>query len=130
MSSAAISPTDLSIVSIRNNILHDATRASYKLQIVDRIKQLNVDVQKYAHDPEMVLLVCNIIEYLVRKSDAIDKKSLAVEVFEELLGPLTEVHKDLISNSIEFLHANRNIKRVSFWKCFKAGFREWFSPSK
>ncbi len=117
---------DLSLVSLRNNILLDVKRQAYKAKILERIKELGLDISKYAHDQEFILLVCNIIEHLVKKSDHIPKKDLAVEIFTELFEPITEVHKQILEASIDFLHKNGNIKKVSAYKLFRVGVNELF----
>jgi hypothetical protein len=117
---------DITLVSLRNNILLDVKRQAYKAKILDRIKELGLDIAKYAHDQEFILLVCNIIEHLVKRSDCIPKKDLAIEIFSELFAPITEVHKQILEASIDFLHKNGNIKRVSVYKLFRVGVKEWF----
>jgi hypothetical protein len=117
---------DLTLVSLRNNILLDVKRQAYKKKILERIVGLGLDHSKYAHDQEFILLVCNIIEHLVKKSDSIPKKDLAIEIFDELFGGLTEVHRQILESSIEFLHKNGNIKKVSVYKLFRVGVRELF----
>jgi hypothetical protein len=117
---------DLSLVSLRNNILLDVKRQAYKVKILDRIKELGLDISKYAHDQEFILLVCNIIEHLVKKSDNIPKRDLAIEIFAELFDPITEVHKQILESSIDFLHKNGNIRKVSAYKLFRVGIKELF----
>ena len=44
-------------------------------------------------------------------------------------GNLAPEEINAIENNIEFIHQNKNIKKVSFYKMFKTGLSEWFKRS-
>lgn len=116
----------LEVVPIRNNLLVDVNSSKIKLNIINRIRELNIEFTKYKLDAEMLTYVCNLIEYLVTKKDNIDKKQLVLDIYRDLLGPdFTDDVATLITNNIEFIHKNKNIKKVSYYKLFKTGLYEW-----
>ena len=43
---------------------------------------------------------------------------------------LTDIDKTNVGSNIEFLHQNKNIKKVSMWKLFKCGVKEVFFSKK
>ena len=117
----------LSLVPLKNNILVDFKKNDIKSSIINRLRELNLDPNKYKLDVEYLTLVCNLIEHLVHKKDKIDKKKLVIDIFTELFGEsLTQEEINAIENNIEFIHQNKNIKKVSYYKLFKTGLSEWF----
>jgi hypothetical protein len=76
-------------------------------------------------DNEFLTLLTNLIEYLVVKKDKINKKQLALEIMKDFFAA-TDEDLELIGRNIDYLHNNRVIKKVSFWKLFKAGICEYF----
>lgn len=115
----------LDLIPIKNTILHDVQFNAIKDKIMNRLQELRLTDVKYVADAEFVLYVMNLIEHLVAKKDKIDKKELFVSIAREHLGASDE-QIDLLKSLIEFLHVNKSIKKVSYYKAFKAGFSEWF----
>ena len=87
--------------------------------------QLNLNDAKYKFDTEFLNLVCNLIEYLVvGKKDKINKKELCLSIYRDLFG-IANDDEMMITKNIEYLWANKNIKKVSYYKLFKTCFTEW-----
>jgi hypothetical protein len=80
---------------------------------------------KYRLDAEFLTYLVNLIEFMVRKKDGIDKKELALNIMRELFG-VSEEDCLIIGKNIEYLHANKIIKKVSYYKLFKATWAEYF----
>jgi hypothetical protein len=59
------------------------------------------------------------------EKDKIDKKELAFNVMREVFGA-SEEDCLIIGKNIEYLHTNKIIKKVSYYKLFKATFAEFF----
>jgi hypothetical protein len=116
---------DLSVITIKNGLFSDFRFNEVKSAIIKRLTELNMIDLKYKLDNEFLTLLTNMIEYLVDKKDKINKKSLALEIMKTYFAA-TDEDLDIIGKNIEYLHNNRVIKKVSFWKLFKAGFCEWF----
>ena len=117
--------SDLSVITIKNGLFTDFRWNEVKLAIVKRLGDLNMINLKYKLDNEFLTLLTNLIEYLVVKKDKINKKELALEIMKDYFSA-TDEDLEIIGINIEYLHNNRVIKKVSFWKLFKAGFCEWF----
>ena len=117
----------LTIVPLKNNILLDVKVNDIKASIIKRIQELGLDNIKYKLDAEFLTLVCNLVEHLVIKKDGIQKKSLAVDIFRTLFSiNLTDEDVLTIERNIDFIHNNKAIKKVSWYKLYKTGLKEWF----
>ena len=60
----------------------------------------------------MILRICNIVEYLVKKKYGVDKKQVVIHVFELLVPDITEANLEFISNTVDFLFNHGQIKPV------------------
>jgi hypothetical protein len=116
---------NLDIIPLRNNLLIDFKYNDIKIKIISRLTELNLHQVQYRLDNEFLTLLCNLIEHLVIKKDKINKKELAIIIMSELFT-LTEEEKKAVSNNIEFLFGNKMIKKVSYYKLFKTGIKEYF----
>lgn len=118
--------TDLSIIPLKNNLQVDHKHNEVKNQIITRLNELQLIDSRYKCDAEFLALVCNLVEHLISKKDKIGKKQMVITVIDAIF-PLSPEETELISKNIEFLHAQRGIiKKVSFYKLFKTGMREYF----
>ena len=115
----------LELVSLKNNLLVDSNRADIKSKIINRLNSLQLNITNYKKDNEFLLLVCNLVEHLCNKKDKIGKQDFVVEIYNDLFQ-LTDNEKDLLRKSIDFLHVNKAIKKISWYRLFKTSFREWF----
>ncbi len=115
----------LELVGLKNNILNDVKRYEVKSKIISRIAQLNLNQPQYKNDNEFLLLVCNLAEFLIVKKDKVDKQELVVEIFNDLFA-LNEDEKELLKRNINFIHSNKQIKKVSYFKLFICGVKEFF----
>lgn len=116
--------SNLSLIPLRNNLLKDFRYTEVKSKVIERIQELKLNDGRYKNDAEMLVLICNLLEYMISKKDKLSKKEIAIDILHELFG-LTEEDKASISNNIQFLWENRMIKKVSFYKLFKTGLSEW-----
>ena len=116
---------NLNLVPIQNSLAVDVKRIEIKNKIITRIGELGLVISNYRNSTEFLLLILNLIEHLVVKKDKINKKELAIEIVTEVFG-FNELERNNIDSNIEFLHQNKNIKKVSMWKLFKCGVKELF----
>jgi hypothetical protein len=117
---------NLQIVPLKNNILVDFKKQDIKNKIIERINELKLNIPLYKNDNEFLTLVCNLIEYLVNsKKDNINKKEMVLMIYQELFG-LTPDEQETLKNNIDIIHLQNKIKKVSMWKLFKCGFKEFF----
>jgi len=118
--------TVLEIVPLKNNLFTDYRYNEVKKLIVERIHELGMMNEKYKLDNEFLTFITNIIENIVQKKDKIDKKQLVISILKEQFNATPE-DIDIIARNIDYLHQNKFIKKLSYYKLFKAGVREWFS---
>jgi hypothetical protein len=119
----------LTIVPIQNQLAQDVKRIEVKSKILKRVDELGLVVANYRNSNEFLLLVLNLIEHLIVKNDGISKKDLALEIVDDLFQ-LNAIEKQNVLSNIDFLHSNKNIKKVSKWKLFKCGVTEWLFKKK
>ena len=103
-------------IYLKNNIdKHNIYYSLLKL-ITDKIRLIpNYELLK--NETELILLVCNIIENLIKQGNKnkVDKKKLVIDVFTSVFGlSMTEI--EALKITIDFLFNNRLIKRISFRK--------------
>lgn len=116
---------DLHLIPLRSNLLQNYRYIEIKTKIIARIQELHLNDGRFKLDSEMLVLVANLIEHCVVKKDKISKQELALDILRTLFG-LTEEEEQVIANNITFIHGNGLIKKVSNYKLWKVGFREWF----
>lgn len=76
----------------------------------EKVKSLP-DFSKLKLNPELILLVCNMVEEGGDKKHNIDKKELVMKVLDNIFH-YGESEKHLLDDQIEFLHATKKIKKV------------------
>jgi hypothetical protein len=105
--------------------------------LVKKLKSIP-DVSKLRADTEFLAFVCNLVENVYyHKSIKIDKKATVLQVLEQLFpGSTTAGSESLarIESTIEYIHSNKMINRVSSFKLFCKSlvpflFRRNTSPS-
>ena len=81
--------------------------------IVDKIKDEIPDVMDMKLHPELTKLICNTIEEFVAKGNpfGIDKLRLVVDILDSIFE-FNEDEKNQIKNQINFLHDNKDIKKL------------------
>ena len=118
----------LEIVSITPSLALDVKVNQIKEKIVKRIDELKLTDAKYKTSNDVLLLVCNLTEHLVREKK-INKKQLVIELMAGIYS-LSSAERGQLDNAIEFLHANGNIKKLSRFYLFCVGVYEYFTKSK
>ena len=116
---------DLHLIPLKSNLNSNYQFIECKNKIIARLSELHLNDNKFKIDSELLVLVCNLIEHLVSKKDKISKKELALDIFKALYN-LSPEEEQSISNNIEFIWANKMIKKVSMYKLFKVGIKELF----
>ena len=119
----------LSLVPIRNNLGTDIKKNEVKKKIIERINELGLLHVTYKNNQELLLLVCNLVEYLIVKKDNISKKELVLDILNTLYV-IQQNERTTIEQNIEFLHQSKMIKTVSRWKLFCTGLKEIFWTKK
>ena len=73
--------------------------------IVSRAKEFE-NLSSYKLNNEILSLVCNQVENLVKKHYKIDKKSFVLEIFSALFPDITTDEQFQIANNIAFIFDN------------------------
>ena len=107
---------DINFIKSKNSLRQREKKEKIKNSIKSRITQ----IQNYQSlrngnqiDQELVLMVCNCIENLVKKKYNIDKKQFVIEILNELFNnQLSQIEKDNVANLVQFLFDNLLIELV------------------
>ena len=114
-------------IYLKNNIdKHNIYYSLLKL-ITDKIR-LIPNYELLRNETELILLVCNIIENLIKQGNKnkVDKKKLVIDVFSTVFGlSITEI--EALKITIDFLFNNKLIKRISFRKWVRNNYRIFLS---
>lgn len=119
---------DMNLVSVTPTLDLEIKQNTIKAQIISRLTELKLSDQKYKVNPDVILLVCNLIENLV-KNKKINKKTLLLDIFCQLYN-IQAPDRVIIENQIEFLHSNKSIKKLSKFYLFCCSVREYFLKGK
>jgi len=119
---------DMNLVSVTPALDLEIKQNSIKENIISRLTELKLNDQKYKVNPDIILLVCNLIENLV-KNKKIDKKQLLLDIFNHIYA-LQPEDLVIVDSQIEFLHSTKSIKKLSSFYLFCCSVREYFFKSK
>ena len=114
---------DLSVIHITPNLCHEIKRQEIKKRVIDRLTELNLLDQKFKNNQDILLLVCNLIEHLV-KDKKLNKKELVLDIITSVYNNPNE--RANYDSNIEFLHSTKAIKKLSKFYLFCVGLYEYF----
>jgi hypothetical protein len=106
---------ELNYIKPKNSLRRREKQEKIKRLIKQRITAISSYQslrQNNSIDQELVLMVCNSVENLVKKKHQIDKKSFVVEVLEDIFNGLNQVEKDNVLSVVQFLFDNLLIQSV------------------
>lgn len=117
----------LDLVSITPNLGVEIKIQEIKAQVITRLTELKLLDSKFKNNQDVLLLVCNLIEHLV-KDKKIKKKELVLDIFTSIYNNPNE--RAIIDANIEFLHSNKAIKKLSKFYLFCVSAYEYFFRKK
>lgn len=120
--------SNLELVSITPNLSNELKILQIKERIIARLTELKVIDAKFKNNQDVLLLVCNLVEHMIRDKK-INKKNVVLDIIQTLYNP-TAVERTVIENNIEFLHSNKAIKRLSKFYLFCVSAYEYFFKSR
>ena len=120
--------SNLDLVSVTPNLALDIKKTEIKDKVIARLTELKLADTKYKNSSDILLLVCNLVEHLVRDKK-ISKKDIVLDIFQTLFN-LTPEERIIINENIEFLHSNKAIKKLSRFYLFACGAYEYLFRSK
>jgi hypothetical protein len=115
-------------VSITPSLDLEIRQNEIKSKIVSRLTELKLNDAKYKSNPDVILLVCNLLENLI-KNKKINKKQLLLDIFVQLYN-IQAPDRAIIETNIEFLHSNKSIRKLSKFYLFCCSIREYFLKGK
>lgn len=118
----------LELISITPNLALEVKANEIKERIINRIIELKLTDGKYKLSQDILLLVCNLAEHL-SKDKKLNKKQIVLDVLNGVYV-LSAADRQIVENSIEFLHSNKAIKKLSRFYLFCVGAYEYIFRSK
>jgi len=89
-----------------HEILNDITKIIKSIHAIDDLK----------HDPELLLLICNLIENTMKRNESkLDKKELALSIHDNIFND-SDNEKEDIRRKIQFFYDNNKIKKKKWYK--------------
>jgi hypothetical protein len=77
------------------------------------LKELpQTDLNEMKTNPELIKYVCNLVENTIKKKYTTDKKSIVLQILTSVIS-ITEPDKKIVSDTIEFLHKNGDIRKIN-----------------
>jgi hypothetical protein len=122
-----MSNNELSIIAITPNLGIEIKRQEIKKRVIDRLTELNLLDQKFKNNADILLLVCNLVEFMV-KDKKINKKEIVLDIITTVYNNPNE--RALYDSNIEFLHSTKPIKKLSKFYLFCVGLYEYLFKSK
>ena len=95
-------------------------------QIIEELKKEIPKIHEMKEQPELILLICNCVENIIKKSDNCDKKKIVIEVMKSLFN-LNNEEITKVDSSIECFCSNNMIKKIKKIEKFGVMFSNWFS---
>ena len=113
-------------VCLKNNLEKHFVFNNTVASLYEKLNTIH-DISKLRLDPELTLLVCNLVENTVGENDKmkLDKKELVVLILAKVFTDLTDAEKESVKTQIEFLFNNGKIKKVKTSKKVWYYFKEW-----
>jgi hypothetical protein len=118
----------LSLVTVKNQLGVDIKRNEATRKIIERVTELGLNTAQYKNNQELLLLICNLAEYLVQNKK-LSKKEIVMDVLGVVFS-LQPAERQAYEANIEFLHQSNMITKVSRWKLFCTGVKELFFKKK
>ena len=106
---------ELNYIKPKNSLRQREKKEKIKSLIKQRITTISSFQslrQNNTVNEELISMVANSVENLVKKKYQIDKKSFVVEILEDIFGNLNSIEKENVSNMVQFLFDNLLIKSV------------------
>jgi len=100
------------LIPLKNTLLQSNKFKTISDQILCYMTEIP-DLEEHSTSNELILLIMNLIEYLVKKKLNINKKDLLLQTMSRAIPTLSDADKIIISNAIEFIHANKLITKIT-----------------
>jgi len=118
----------LDLIAITPSLSLEIKVNEIKRKIIARLNELGLCESKYKTSQDILLLVANLIEHLV-KDKKINKKELLLSIFQQVYN-IQPNDRSQIETQLEFLHSNKAIKKLSKFYLFCVSSYEYLFKSK
>jgi hypothetical protein len=115
-------------VSITPSLYLEIRQNEIKAKVVALLTELRLIDCRFKVNPDVILLVANLLENLI-KNKKINKKQVLLDIFVQLYN-IQAPDRAIIETQIEFLHSNKSIKKLSKFYLFCCSVREYFLKGK
>jgi len=100
---------NLSYINTKHTLQVAKHKTDLRSAIVTKVQEID-NYKALKFDNELLIFVCNCIENALDVK--MDKKVLALQIYEQLFDELSHDDKSILSSSIEFLWSNKLIKKM------------------
>lgn len=104
----------LELVKPKFNLVGAQTTAQLVDYIVKKLQGID-NLATMKTDPEIIKYICNLVEnvFYDNKALKLDKKQIVFQILRKVIPILTDDDVLSIGKTIEFLHSNKLIKKIS-----------------
>jgi glycerol-3-phosphate cytidylyltransferase-like family protein len=95
----------------KNNIKSHVIFNKTVEQIIEELKKEIPKIHEMKEQPELILMICNAVENIIKKSDNCDKKKIVIEVMKSLFN-LNNDEITKVDSSIECFWSNNMITKI------------------
>ncbi|NBW19658.1 MAG: hypothetical protein EBR82_67965 [Caulobacteraceae bacterium] len=120
--------SNLDLIQITPSLGIEIKQNEITKKIIERLNELGLCDIKYKNSTDVILLVANLIEHLV-KDKKINKKELLINIFQKVYN-IQPTDRSIIEQQLEFLHSNKAIKKLSKFYLFCCSAYEYFFKRK
>jgi hypothetical protein len=111
-------------LTLKHSLCSHHTYHNLVSEISSVLKEIHA-IEDLKSDPELLLLVCNLIENTLTSNKwKIDKKELAVSIHDNLFST-TDEEKTAVRLQIQFFYDNGKIKKKKWYKLVLVYSMEW-----
>jgi hypothetical protein len=115
-----LSTNFLEIFPIQNSLKKHFLFYETLEKVSNKIKDDIPYVEELRTNPELTLLICNVVEEMIPKKSSIDKKLLVVSILNAVFNlSLTQNEIHVIEQQIEYDFEHNKFRRVSSFKKMK-----------
>lgn len=96
---------------LKSSLKSHAISEVVKTKVLEELKKIP-NIGAFKSHVELTELICTIIENTIKKKHKVDKKKLAIDIFVDLFGGLSEEEKTAIEHQIEYILENGLVKKA------------------
>ena len=109
----------------KNNIKSHVIFNKTVEQIIEELKSIK-NIHEMKEHPELILMICNCVENIIKKTDNCDKKKIVIEVMKTMFN-LNNEEITKVDSTIECFWSSNMITKIKRIEKFGVMFGNWFS---